>query len=534
MKKYTFYFICFLMAVVVTSCKKEKEEDSFLKGQMTDFHGQKAYIDGSNYSCFRQGETIFVNGRNNCTVSALSNSDRTCTISGAEEASGYYAFYPANLISATDISSGFSGATVTLPRVQTYMEEGGHQVIDNPMAGYLDESSGIIQFNNLCALLKVTVQSNWVQLDSIQMILKGTTLWGTGIVNTSTSDWKLDMSSGQTNHDTISLVFSSSVHPGSYTGEVFYIMVPEVVIADDPNLAEVQIRIFGKRAASTLANPKSYSISLSASRTVTHNNIQLFNKVYADTVIGVGVFTVAPAQNGQPARKVTFAHGNLVQNKTSTIWHFPGQPYHNISTTTYNYTFNYINSTLVGSQVEDDWGWHNTIQNIGEYNNPPHTWRILTKREWEQLLLLNRNISCPSKPNNFNCVFREVNQTYGLIVFPDNYSNNNSIPETISTTDWVSYENAGCIFLPAHHKITGTPKPSNPALNPPTVKSELNINENYNKSNCYGYYAMADSYSTDGNCTGLKCYYFTNTNAHNCDAAQPSCGVCVRLVHDLN
>ena len=153
MKKYALYIICFLMAVATTSCKKEKEEESFLKGQMTDFHGQKAYIDGSNYSCFREGETILVNGRNNCTVSALSNSDRTCTISGAEEASGYYAFYPANLISATDISTGLKllmfsfcaassmiALSLLLPRLVLYSITASFTLCGIPVALFRDFS----------------------------------------------------------------------------------------------------------------------------------------------------------------------------------------------------------------------------------------------------------------------------------------------------------------------------------------------------------------------------------------------------------
>lgn len=550
MKKYTFYFICFLMAVAVTSCKKEKEEDSFLKGQMTDFHGQKAYIDGSNYSCFRQGETIFVNGRNNCTVSALSNSDRTCTISGAEEANGYYAFYPANMISATDISSGFSNATVTLPRVQQYAEENGHQVIDNPMAGQLTSPSGTIQFYNLCALLKVTVQSNWAQLDSIQMILKGTTLWGTGTVNAS--DWKLEMTNGQANHDTISLDFTGTNHAGNYTGEAFYIMVPEVVIADDPNLAEVQIRIFGKRAANTLATPRSYSISLSDARIVTHNNIQLFNKVYADTVRGVGVFTVSST-----GKKVSFSPGNLVHVKGSGEWHFPTKPYHGIPAANYNYFFGFgtsgwnsgankyqpgdyngtytdyyvggsPNNDLTGNYAEADWGWHNTIRGNDGYNYPPHTWRVLTIAEWKYLLTERNATKRFAKAT--------VNGVKGIIIYPDNYSHNehsnyyNDVTKdysvnTLDTTQWNTCHKWGCVFLPAHgYRAAG--------------KDPDGSNNNPNGTN-FGFYASSTHGRYDNQQTNIPkeqlmlAMKFTN-NSMPFEGHMRHEGACVRLVHDLN
>ena len=348
MKKYTFYFICFLMAVAVTSCKKEKEEDSFLKGQMTDFQGQKAYIDGSNYSCFRRGEPILVNGRNNCTVSTLSNSDRTCNISGAEKSEyGYYAFYPANLISATDISSGFNGATVTLPRVQQYAEENGHQVIDNPMAGHLPNSpSGTIQFHNLCALLKVNVTSNWT-LDSIQVTMKGTDLWGTGSVDETS--WKIDMDNGATHdtkYETVSLVFPRDGISTS-NGMSFYIMVPNNTITAD-NQA-VKVHFYGK--FKQIAVHKNHSMVVAQSQQVVHNRIITLN-TFSLNEPGIGVFTV----NGS-GKKVTFAPGNLVENKTTHEWHFPGKPYHGVSTSDYNYYFSYTDNLL----NNNDWGWINTV-----------------------------------------------------------------------------------------------------------------------------------------------------------------------------
>ena len=510
MKKYTFYFICFLMAVAVTSCKKEKEEDLFLKGQMTDFHGQKAYIDGSNYSCFRQGETIFVNGRNNCTVSALSNSDRTCTISGAEEANGYYAFYPANMISATDISSGFRGATVTLPRVQQYVEESGHQVIDNPMAGHLTSPSGTIQFYNLCALLKVNVTSNWT-LDSIQVTMKGTDLWGSGSVDAT--NWKIDMNNGashNTKYETVSLVFQSGMSTGN--GKSVYIMVPNNTITADNEA--VKVHFYGKYYQTAIH--KNYSMDVANAKPVNYNTIITLAN-FSLLEAGIGAFTV-----NSSGKKVTFAHGNLMKGKTAASGYnnkyvFQGQGYHGMdqTQTNFNIYYNYSNS-LIGDYINSDWGWvHEIITQEDCGTTPPHTWRIPTRSEWIYILM---------GRNGYRCVKAIVDNHNGLILFPDGWVKKNneghnkintnninnlnasfSANEYITGTVWDTYfNNEGCVFLRAFGCSTST-------------------NDNT------GYYAMADSKPTGGN---WSCLYF-DSGGLSCDFGIGSKGVNVRLVHDL-
>jgi hypothetical protein len=523
MKKYTFYFICFLMAVAVTSCKKEKEEDSFLKGQMTDFHGQKAYIDGSNYSCFRQGETIFVNGRNNCTVSALSNSDRTCTISGAEEASVYYAFYPANMISATDISSGFSNATVTLPRVQQYAEENGHQVIDNPMAGHLNTSSGTIQFNNLCAVLKLNVFTNGT-LDSISVRCPGATLFGSGTVDAST--WKLNMDANQTGKDSIVLLFPNR-RAGNVYGESYYIVVPEATLTVGSDA--VVVRIFGTGIAdNTATRMKRFGMTIPTGG----NTLLAYNKIHNFANFCFGrveynnkcKFTV----NAQ-GKKVTFASGNLVHVKESGLWHFPGKPYHNVDAADYDYFFGYGTSgwnsgavsylpgtistsyadysnyyignsssnSLTGAYAEADWGWHNTIVYSSGKSSPPHTWRTPTSAEWNYILQTRSG-------NRF--AKARVNRVTGLIIFPDNYNGNTSgdgiaainstsadYPSSFMTEPtWNTFESNGCVFLPAHgFRVTG----SDPSSWDAFYSHGSKPGDNENKNGQAGFYAAADRWT---------------------------------------
>ena len=512
MKKYTLYIICLLLAVAVTSCKKEKE-DSFLKGQMTEFHGQKAYIDGLNYSCFQIDDQIQVNGQT-CRVSGVSSGNHICTISGAQESgSGYYAFYPAGMINNVSLSGGFSNVTVTLPRVQTYREENNNQIIDNPMAGYLAPSSETttIQFNNLCALLKVRVASNWT-LDSIQVKLNGAELWGKCTVDVT--NWKLDLNNGEhdTKYETVSLVFPNGMNLSSSlpNGKTFYIVVPQTTIFTDANKNDVIVQIYGRYKTATVS--KSYSKELTADQSVAYNTINTLPTI-TRMEVGVGVFTVEAATNGNPARKVTFAPGNLVRNHSTHEWHFPGKPYHGVSTASYDYYFSYSDNL----PSSNDWGWVNTVS-----GNPPHTWRVPTRPEWIFILTGNRG-------NTKNFVYQRVNVTYGLIIFPDNYSG--SIPTgTVGETAWNEYDAAGCIFLPAH--------------------GYGNSPYDGTQNTHYGYYAMSNSYNTYTNPTSSRynCFKFqnnavSNSNGQgvnnvtglNCDEnISGKGGVNVRLVHDLN
>jgi len=116
------------------------------------------------------------------------------------------------------------------------------------------------------------------------------------------------------------------------------------------------------------------------------------------------------------------------------------------------------NQNLEGAYANYDWGVYNAIYNPQtNTTDPPGTWRLLTFKEWEYLLL-NRN-TC----SRVLWAKAQVNGVNGLIILPDNwddskyalntaaytitqpFSNN-----TISVTDWTNiFEPAGCVFLPA-------------------------------------------------------------------------------------
>ena len=508
MKRYTLYFVSLLMLGVTVSCKKENGEKYILNARMSNFQTSKAYIDVNNYSCFRSGESIRVNDQT-CTVAPnAQDENHTCGIANVTESqNGYYAFYPSELLSGTpNISSGFNGVTVTLPQVQPYAEESGHQVINNPMAGHLSGSSGTIPLHNLCALLKITVKATTsATISSIDVTLRGTTIWGTGSVNVN--DWSLEMVPQQ-DHSTVTLSFGQNGRQGKPTGETFYIVVPKSTV--DIHTSSIQVTINGDNLDDALSHIKTYKIALTSSdnRVVAQNTIQLLPDVSIGYHLSYNekcVFTVEAAANGRPARKVTIARANLIKAGNNFV--FPGEPWHGPGSYTYYFYYN-----------EYDFGWNNLITNNKDQRvYASHVWRTPTRDEWEYILTHTRG-------NNMSFAYVKANQRYGIMIFPDNYVGPTGLTAypsntIINPTNWEKYEKQGCVFLPAHGWSNDPQYSGNDGND--------------------GYYASDNSIYNDM----LRCLKFSitpgqnyspNGGSYNYNYILNGCGVCVRLVHDLN
>ena len=111
----------------------------------------------------------------------------------------------------------------------------------------------------------------------------------------------------------------------------------------------------------------------------------------------------------------------------------------------------YYQSETDISDTKRDWGLYNAISNGG---NKPGMWRVLTKSEWDYLLNVRYTDSgiryCRAK----------VNGKKGIIILPDNWDshtyalsnvnthNASHTSNIISSTQWITLENAGAVFLP--------------------------------------------------------------------------------------
>lgn len=131
--------------------------------------------------------------------------------------------------------------------------------------------------------------------------------------------------------------------------------------------------------------------------------------------------------------------------------------------TSYNYygygpSTNQSNNNIAGTHY--DWGVHNAISNGG---NHAGLWRTLTKDEWGYVLNT-RSSSTLNGNSNARYAKGKVNDVYGVILFPDDYTHpsNVTVPfgindvgdtgwnyNTYNASDWEVMESKGCVFLPA-------------------------------------------------------------------------------------
>lgn len=569
------------LATLMISCKKENTE-AVLSADMADFArtGQKAIIDAERYSCFVVGEKMRVNNETG-TVTSLTNGGRGCNIgSVTQKQSGmYYSFYPADMIPAnSDLSNGFANLTVTIPQVQIYdKDENGNQIINNPMAAELDAASGkVLHYRNLCALLKVTVNTTGT-LDSIRVFCKGANLWGTGKVNTT--DWKLDINANSSADSCYAYLYFPGGHKCNGQGEVFYLVVPQTLVKADANKFSIEVDMIHN------GGHKPYQIRLTNDKTLKFGSIYSLGSYTFELVpFESGLFSVSSSTN---VPKVRFSPGNLqfsptgggyvtTTHTTSTgpergTWRFAPRQYEYIgqgNAALENYRLNSTNAWVYGGWIDFfgwgtsgyqgtspmcidscysssqsfvsgdskyDWGGHNAIYNPATgKTDAPGTWRTMDGDQWEYLINTrgsNLNwwryniVRLTGYPDNTKTLI-------GLVLYPDgwladslggNMTPNSSTVYNITMAQFEILESKGCAFLPAAGRMThsGGTGGANPNVQKPYVVSDV----------CsVGYYWT--NHNADN---AHKLYFFANVNNGTVatDKDFPQNGFSVRLVKNV-
>lgn len=174
-----------VIILAAASCKKETGEmvtmtfDAQLEGvghkNAADTKGAadpKVYLYEGQKPYWEDGDAIRVNDGNGTVSTAMVGNGNygRFEVSFSEGTSGpYYAVYPASMASDYNL---YNEQKVKLPRVQTYsVDDAGNQKINAPMFAYNPERT-VLQFHNLCGLMKITVTNDkaWdMILDSIQV-----------------------------------------------------------------------------------------------------------------------------------------------------------------------------------------------------------------------------------------------------------------------------------------------------------------------------------------------------------------------------
>lgn len=215
-------------AGVFSACSKDDNGLVSLNVEISDYTdgtNAKMYVDASRYTHWTSGDQVMINS-SSCPVS-LSGAKAQIT-SVPESNFGYSAVYPAS------IATAYFGATttsfnVTLPTVQTYAEDGnGNQIIAAPMFARCNKGENTLSFQNLCSLLKVTVNNDRdedIDMQSIKVTSTNGNLSGMANISNVTTTPIFVMGTGASSYNYVTLNFTSeTISRGS--SKSYYMVVP--------------------------------------------------------------------------------------------------------------------------------------------------------------------------------------------------------------------------------------------------------------------------------------------------------------------
>lgn len=220
-------------AMVFTACRKDDDNLVTLNVNLSDYTGSntKMYVDASRYTHWTSGDQVKINGTA-CPVD-LSGSKAQITDVTVND-NGYSAVYPSS------IATNYFGPTttsfnVTLPTTQTYSVDGsGNQIISAPMFARCNKNETTLTFQNLCSLLKVTVnndRSEDIDMQSITVTSSSGKLSGVATISNATTTASFAMGTGATSYNYVTLNFTSeTVAQG--TSKDYYIVVPAFPTSD--------------------------------------------------------------------------------------------------------------------------------------------------------------------------------------------------------------------------------------------------------------------------------------------------------------
>ena len=421
---------------------------------------------------------------------------------------GYKAIYPSRI--ATNVSNP---TTVTLPKVQ---ESTSGELTEFPM--YAESSSKSLQFKNLCSVLKLSLKGsgtiNKIELVTDQYI--NGTFTVSNPANTTTPLTRETNNENNVQHSTIgdhtkvtTLTMSSPVTLSS-TAQYFYIYLP----VQEYNY--IRINIY-KTDGNIYTKTRTTAFTPERSK---YHLIEFDDVAFVSGLLN-GVFTVAASSGSTPARKVSFARGNLLSNSAnSTSYRFADNQYDLSATGNTNYLFNWAGYDNRNREISESSTMNQRNTNISNADNNT-TWNVLTQQEWKHLLSQpgygGRSVNyhhwtlvSVTKANNSTVV-------HGMIIFPDVFywpleynkqpsifdessvfnghtwtgSGDNVLP-TYSYEEWCKLESAGCVFLPTTGMRSGSSSTiSNSSYGYYWSSSPKNSSENSSAKYTYFYDAGA-------------------------------------------
>ena len=220
MKRHSTIISLVLVVMAFAACQKDDNGFITLNVKLDNYVNSgntKMYVDVNNYTKWNNNDKVDING-NLCTVK-LEGGNNAKIINVAESGAGYYAIYPASIVTAA------ATHTVNLPAEQVYTVVGEKQVISAPIAAFANNTDKTLVFSNLCALIKVDVTPNTdIVMAGIVVTSSTANLCGSGTIDFSGATPTLSTLSGS---KTVALTFDGTTTVSSGSTKSFYIYVPQ-------------------------------------------------------------------------------------------------------------------------------------------------------------------------------------------------------------------------------------------------------------------------------------------------------------------
>lgn len=461
--------------------------------------GQKTYIDSDNFTCWIDGDSICLNGVGVC-LSVTTGTSTTVRIpipDGVNTDGGYYAFYPASMVTGYSTVNGSVQYTVSLPVIQRYEEDGlGHQIVRAPMGARCSPGGNTLQFLNLCSVVCVEVPiGTQVSEIAVGVIENTDKQYSDGSVSFLSTEDTITFSMGNTNgSDQYCSVMLTGENMQRADGK-YYVVLPPTQTATGCRY-EVAVKFFENETIYYKSVKQSQNSRLERGTigVVPFNPYSGYKKPisYRGRLIGGRRYTIR--LNGQ-TETLYFSTGNLQYKQTlssggswrfsptqyftsrtggnrgwidhfgfgTSGWNGGGSTYYHptdeqYSPTLAGYGYGPLASgtpqSLTGTYAQADWGVYNR-NSIISGTQESGTWRVLTKTEWKLLLQrANQNASTPYTVWGL----AKVCGVSGILLYPNKSPISDSLPYSgqsrftnhlFSPTKWLKMESCGAVFLPA-------------------------------------------------------------------------------------
>ncbi len=255
-------------AMVFTACQKDDNSDNndndlvSFNLEIGNYDGAgntKMYVDASRYTHWTSGDQVKINN-DACPVDVSK-----AQITGVTASSyGYTAVYPAS-IATSYFGAMTTSFNVTLPTTQTYSVDGsGNQIISAPMVARCNAGSNTLTFQNLCSLLKVTINNNRtedIEMHNITVTSSNGNLSGVATISNATTTPSFAMGTGANSYNYVTLSFSSeTVSQG--TSKDYYVVLPAF------NESDITISIFATSTGNLELSKTASDATLSANTIV--------------------------------------------------------------------------------------------------------------------------------------------------------------------------------------------------------------------------------------------------------------------------